>query len=117
MAATREGEIFSAVSPSEVIEQSHMMVLRRLSDDMTSVLKDVREVRDKVINIEAQNMMGKVGALEVDMKGAVARINDLESERDKRTGVQDFVGWLMKNTPWLIALGAAASAFLLKGHV
>jgi hypothetical protein len=94
-----------------------LILLRQISGDLTALSKDMRDVRDRLVTIESQGAIERIERLSKQQDTLADRVNALESDRDKRTGMTDLTGWFIKNTPWIAAIVLGAIAFVLKGHV
>lgn len=112
------GEVLTTISEEAVLRHSEINTLRLISDTlnrmggtMQTLQDDVREVRESVIRIEAQEVKQQLIDLRADLKATNLRISELEKERQQREGAVGFVGWLGKNLPWIAGIGAAVVAY------
>lgn len=111
------------VPKAEALQQVEITVLRQIGDNVaaqTRTLEGLRDkvddVRERVIRLEEQKVAKEVESLKGELSAALARIDVLESQRDKAVGAASFWSWLMKNAPWLFAGIAAFGAGIgLKG--
>jgi hypothetical protein len=116
-----------ATSVPSVVEE----VLHQLADNtaqtartLDAIVADLKDVRERVIRLEASDVKRSVEKLELRLKeiethkadaivaaDLESRINALESERDQVKGVSALIGWLSKNAPWLAAALIGAFAY------
>jgi hypothetical protein len=101
------------------LHQAQILTLRQIGDNLAAQTKrlegltnKVDDVRERLVRLEAQEAGKLVEALRGDLKGALARIDELEAQRDKVVGVAAFWTWLARSAPWLAAGGAAFMAGL-----
>jgi hypothetical protein len=80
--------------------------LRRIDAALGDMSKDMRDVRERLIRIESNQLDRKV-------QSHADRIDALEKERDKREGATGIVAMILK-TPLsaVVVLGAGAWGFL-----
>lgn len=123
-----DDEIMMPVTKPEAVTLAEIHALRQISDalaatnrSLTTLTADMRDVRERVIKIEAKDMDAKIAEyraecrttcaeLRADIKAATVRIDSLEGSRDKHTGVMSVGAWLTKYAPWLVALILAGMA-------
>lgn len=123
-------EIMMPVAKPDAVAMAEIHALRQISDalqatnrSLLSLSDDVKDVRERVIKIEAKDVDAKIteyrgecratcAALTSDLKAACLRIDQLESIRDKQNGAMSVGAWLAKNAPWLLAGIAAFAAGL-----
>ncbi|HMO43658.1 MAG TPA: hypothetical protein PKB04_10135 [Phenylobacterium sp.] len=61
------------------------------------------DVRERLARLEAQEAGKLFESLRGELKAALARIDQLESQRDRVAGAADFWTWLGRSSPWLAA--------------
>lgn len=123
-------EFIMPVSKPDAVAEMHLHALRQISDSLTATNRsltnlaaDVKDVRERVIKIEAKDMDAKLteyrgecreacAALGAKVEAACVRIDNLESLRDRRTGMVTVGSWFSRSAPWLIGMMGAAMAFL-----
>ena len=123
-------EIIMPVAAPDALEMANIHALRQISDALTltnrslsSLAADVKDVRERVIKIEAKDMDAKIAeyrsecrticaTLTSDLKAVVGRVDSLESARDRQTGMASVGSWFSRSAPWIIAVGAAVLAAL-----
>lgn len=105
-------EIFSPEQGE--FRQAHILALRQIGDNLAAqtrrlegLTSKVDDVRERLARLEAQEAGKLVEALRNELKSALARIDALESQRDRVVGVAAFWTWLLRSGPWLAA-GTAA---------
>jgi hypothetical protein len=101
------------------LHQAQILTLRQIGDNLAAQTKrleglteKVDDVRERLVRLEAQEAGKLVEAVRGDLKGALARIDELEAQRDRVVGVAAFWAWLARSAPWLAAGGAAFMAGL-----
>ena len=107
----------SAEFGGAVLHQAHILTLRQISDNLAVQTKrlegltnKVDDVRERLVRLEAHEAGKLVDALRTDINGMLARIDDLEAQRDRLVGIAAFWAWLARSAPWLAAGGAAFMA-------
>ena len=70
------------------------------------------DVRERLARLEAQEAGKLVDGLRAELKAALARIDALESQRDRVAGGADCWAWLGRSAPWRAAGLAACLAGL-----
>lgn len=123
-----EDEIMMPVPKPEAVVMAEIHALRQISDALTATNRslatltaDVRDVRERVIKIEAKDMDAKIAEyrsecrtscaeLRADIKAANVRIDVLEAAKDRTAGAMSVGAWLTKYAPWLVALIMAGMA-------
>jgi len=115
---TPPGQILSDISEETVLKHAEISTLRLISDTLNRIggniqalEKNVQEVRESVIRIEAQEVKQQLVDLRAELKATNLRVAELEKDRQHREGAVGLIGWLGRNFPWLVALGAAAVAY------
>lgn len=98
----------------ESLHQAQILTLRQIGDNVAAQTKrlegltaKVDDVRERLVRLEAQEAGKLVEGVRGDLKAALARIDTLESQRDRVVGVAAFWAWLVRSGPWLAA-GVAA---------
>lgn len=112
-------EIMMPVPKPEAVAMAEIHALRQISDalqttnqNLTVLAADVKDVRERVIRIESQDMRGQIIELRGDLKAACIRIDALEATRDRQAGALSVGGWISKYAPWLVAIFMAGLAGL-----
>lgn len=107
------------------LHSAQIFALRQIGDNVAAQTRrlegltaKVDDVRERLVRLEAQEAGKLVEAVRGDLKAALARIDLLETQRDKVVGVASFWNWIARSAPWLAAGVAAFLAGLgLKGGV
>lgn len=109
-------EFMMPVSTPDAMAEMNIHALRQISDaltatnrSLTNLAADVKDVRERVIKIEGQDVKGDLRDLKADVKANAQRIDVLERARDRQDGAMSVGAWLSKHAPWLLA-GIAAFA-------
>lgn len=123
-------EILTPVQVPEAVELANIHALRQISDALTltnrslsNLATDVKDVRERVIKIEAKDMDAKLAEyraecraacaeIKSDVKAVSVKVDALESARDRQTGMASVGSWFSRSMPWLIAVIAAGLAAL-----
>lgn len=99
---------------AEELQDAQLFALRQIGENVAAQTRrlegltaKVDDVRERLVRLEAQEAGKLVEALRTDLKAGLARIDLLESQRDRVAGVAAFTSWLAKSGPWLAA-GLAA---------
>lgn len=79
-------------------------ILARFSEHRTEIRQVVTEIR--------QDFVAANTTLRKEVTAIEKRVDVLEADKQQREGIKTFVGWLMKNCPWLLAGIAAFAAGL-----
>lgn len=115
-----EGPIFTARAPGEVLQHAEILVLQQMSDGMKRLadgLDEVRghvsDVRERVIKIESSGFMGQIAALTSDLTVCKGRVDALESDRDRRSGMGQLIEFANRALPWIVTLGIGLLAFVI----
>lgn len=108
-------EVMMPMSKPEALQHIEITVLRQMGENIAAqtrhledLSKDVRDVRERVIRIEARETEKDVEALE-------QRVKALEDSRSQVRGVAAFGAWLAQSAPWLLAGILAAIALIKRG--
>lgn len=114
------GKNMTATDPADVATLAMIEVVRQLADNgkVTNKLLDgmqveLRDVRERVIRIEAVEVHGTVKELRSDMNAIGDRVNVLEAAEDRRKGAVGFADALLKYGPFVIALITALFVLLV----
>ena len=98
-----------------------LILLQQISGGLEALSKDMRDVRERLIRIESQGAIERIEHVEqevADLRAAHdARINALEADRDRRTGMTTLAGWVMQNGRMIVAFVLGAVAFAFRGHL
>lgn len=110
----KAGEVMMNVSVPEALHGIEITVLRQLVDNLATQTRalerltgKIDDVRERVIRLESQKTHEEVASIQTKLDTAMARIDQLERQRDLDAGAKSVWTWLSKNAPWLFA-GAAA---------
>lgn len=76
----------------------------RFSEHRTEMRQIITEIR--------QDFVAANTKLRTDHDDLAIRVKALEDDLQRREGIKSFLGWLMKNAPWLLAGVAAFAAGL-----
>lgn len=81
-------EVFTAIPASDALRQAEILAMRQLSDNVGQLnrsvgelSKDMRDVRDKVIAIEAQELKAAILQVKGDVMDAVRGVRDDHEKR------------------------------------
>lgn len=81
--------------------------MRQVGDQMSEIRRDVADVRERLIRMEASTIHSEVEALKSQLSTALARVDALEAARDIQAGkVSGFAmtaDWMYKIGPWIFA--------------
>jgi hypothetical protein len=112
-------EIMTPVTRSDALQHAEITALRQMGDAVQVVVRSletltskVDDVRERVIRLEEQKTARLVEIVEGKLEVAMARIDTLESQRDRERGAQSVWSWLSKNAAWMFAGMAAFVAGL-----
>lgn len=124
------------VTKPEAVSLAEIHAMRQLTDAVSTLARQMErygekldDVRERIIRIEAKNHERAIEAIQNELKialakiatfdglhkqlgDALAKIDGLESVRDRATGAVGATGWVAKYAPWLLAIGVAALAGL-----
>lgn len=129
-------EIMMPVPKAEAVSLAEIHAMRQLTDAVSTLARQMErygekldDVRERIIRIEAKNHERAIEAIQTELKiaqskiatfdglqkkldDALAKIDGLESVRDKATGAVGASGWLAKYAPWILTIAALALAGL-----
>jgi hypothetical protein len=111
--------------PDGPMNHAEITLLKIIGDNIATQTRtlesfgvDLREVREKVIRLEEQKVSRVVEEVKATLSVALAKIDTLEAQRDKAEGARSLLGWIAKNTPWIISgLAMAAAGFISRGGI
>lgn len=86
--------------------KANTAALRGVQDEVGELRREVRDVRESVIRIEAVNVTGRVERLERE-------VDELKADKDKRDGATGAANWLLKNLPTIGAILVAVFASIV----
>lgn len=86
--------------------KANTAALRGVQDEVGELRREVRDVRESVIRIEAVNVTGRVERLERE-------VDELKADKDKRDGAHGAANWLLKNLPTIGAILVAVFASIV----
>lgn len=130
---TEHGKIMAATEPADVATMAMIETMRQIADNgratnevLTGMQAELRDVRERVIRIEASEFKTELRALKVeterirkeDLSSVQARLTALELLRAEQNGATGMVGTILKSPTlgWLV--GAAITAWaILTGKV
>jgi lipoate-protein ligase A len=120
-AAPRERGIYSATPPRQVLHHAEILVLqqmsdtlRRLADAQEKISDDVVAVKDRLTKIESAGLGEQLITLGQSLERACARIDVLEADKDKRSGMAELLGFVSRSAPWIATLAIGAWAYVTK---
>lgn len=96
--------------------------MRQFGDQISEIRRDVGDVRERLIRMEASTIHDTVEGLKADLAIAKAKIDALEAARDMQAGASKGLttaaDWLHKLAPWIFAtaLVVASNSDKLLGH-
>ena len=107
------------------LKEAQVTVLRQIGEAVAAQTRrlegltvKVDDVRERLVRLEAQEGGKLLEAVRADVKCALARIDELEAERDRVAGAAAFWAWAARHAPWLAAgLGAFLAGLGLKTEV
>jgi chromosome segregation ATPase len=114
-------EVLSAISTSDALRQAEILAMRQLSDNLGVLNRtverlgaDVRETRDKVIQMEAQELKATVISVKSDIDKAVTALRDDHDRRIEKTETRlsDAEGKLNRLQGLLLPLSVIATSML-----
>ncbi|KQW79703.1 hypothetical protein [Brevundimonas sp. Root1279] len=110
-------EFIMPVLKPDAVAEMHLHALRQISDSLSAtnnslatLANDVKDVRERVIRMEGEDVKGDLREVKADLRAACKRLDDLETIRDRQAGALSVGGWLSKYFPWLFGLAATAAA-------
>ena len=113
-------KIMTATDPADVAQLAMIEAMRQIADTgkatnriLEAVQSEVKDVRERVIRIEAVEVQGVMKEMRSDLTAAVVRIDALESAEDRRKGAVGFADALLKYGPFVIALITALFVVLV----
>jgi lipoate-protein ligase A len=116
-----ERGVFSATPSGQVLHHAEILVLQQMSDGLKRVADaqdkisdSITDVRDRITKIELAGTAQQLVTLGATLERACIRIDELEGDRDKRSGMSDLVGFAIRATPWLFTLAMGAWAYATK---
>ena len=105
-----DSEVMMPMSSPAALQHIEITVLRQMGENIAAQTRhledlgrDVKDVRERVIRIEATEL-GK----ELDQLSA--RVAALEAAGQKMSGITAFGSWLVQCAPWLIAAFSLVAA-------
>lgn len=124
-----DGQVMMSVSPPDALRQAEIHAMRQMADAVTAQTKffgdalsantrsleraveKLDEVNERLIRVEEQKYGKAIDGIDIKIGGILARIDALESIRDKQSGAKALIDWLRATTPWLVGLILGALAF------
>lgn len=92
--------------------------MRQFGDQLSDIRRDVGDVRERMIKLEASTLHDTVADLRAQLTMAMARVDALESARDQQAGqtkgVASTADWLYKIAPWIFATALVVATNLPK---
>lgn len=83
--------------------------MHQIGEQMIELRRDVSDVRERLIRMEASSLHSTVETLTADLRAVHDRVDKLESAKDHNEGVGHGVGktadWFYKLAPWIFATG------------
>jgi hypothetical protein len=128
MPSVSEDQILMSVGKPEALAHAELHAMRQVADAikiqgqqtiehmaastraMERLSEKVEGMNARLIRLEEQKHGREIEKLTDEVRGALRRIDGLESTRDQQRGAKGFVEWMSKNTPWLIAAAAFIAA-------
>lgn len=125
------GKIMQATEPADVAQLAMIEALRQIADTakrtaagVEGVQAEVRDVRERLIRIEASEFKAELAAAKgeierlrttanAELEALDTRLDALELERAARSGAKDFADALLKYGPFAIALITALFVVLV----
>lgn len=92
--------------------------MRQFGDQLSDIRRDVGDVRERMIKLEASTLHDTVADLRAQLTTALARVDALEAVRDQQAGqnrgLATTADWLHKLAPWLFATALVVASNLPK---
>lgn len=117
-------EVMMPRKTSDALEQSHILALRQISDGLAQTNRllerqanKLQEMHDKMVKVESLEIVTKFKDMKDSLDAACARIDRLETDKDRRDGATGFFEWAGKVVPWVLALLAALGAPIVSKHL
>jgi predicted nuclease with TOPRIM domain len=114
------GKIMTATDPADVAQLAMIEALRSIADSgqktakvLEAVQTEVRDVRERLIRIEAAELKSELGQNKREIERLKTRVDTLEAYRDRQDGGKAFADALLKYGPFLIALVSALFVLLV----
>lgn len=114
-----EAEFMMPVHTPDAVVEMQIHALRQISDGLTqtnktlaSLATDVRDVRERVVKIEARDVAADLTKLDGRVEALSLRVDALERVKDRHDGAMGVGAWLSKNAAWLFAGIASFAAGL-----
>lgn len=103
-------KIMAAQTPADAAQMAMIECLRGIADGnkkLTTVLEgvqvEVRDVRERLIRIEASEFKTEIGSVKSDVQNLEMRVDALEHSEHRREGERSAANWLFKNWPGIVA--------------
>lgn len=107
-------KIMTATEPADVAQMAIIECLRQIADGnkkLNSVLEgmqiEIRDVRERLIRIEASEFKAGLKAVEAETDGIKARVSLLELDKAGRTGAKGLADAVAKFGPLAVMLATA----------
>ena len=115
------GTIFTPTRPHQVLQHAEILVLQQMSDGLTrlanasdKVADDVADIKERLVRIESAGTAQQLTTLGQTLERATQRIDALEGDRDRRTGMGDLLAFANRTAPWLVTIAMGAYAYFTK---
>lgn len=128
-------KIMAATETADVARMAMIEAIRQLGDNgkaTNEILKgmqaELRDVRERVIRIEASEYSGALKKTERDLKDTIIRVDTrvddlgervdkLEAAEDRRKGALGLVEWFTRNWPAVIGFAALVGVLVATGRI
>ena len=118
-------KILTATEPADVAQMAMIECLRQIADGNKTQSKildgmqvELRDVRERVIRIEATEVKGAIDKVNRRADDLEDRVDKLEAIEDRRTGALNLTNWVLRNWPAVVGYIVLAAIMLLsKGGV
>lgn len=114
------GKIMTATDSADVAQLAMIEAMRQIADTgkntnriLEAVQAEVKDVRERVIRIEATEFKALVAEVKMEVADNRKRIDRLEAHEDRRVGAVGFLDAMLKYGPFVIALVTALFVLLV----
>lgn len=102
-------KVMMAIPEPDAVREAQFFILRQIDEKLTKnearmdrVVKDLHDVKERVVRIEGGNIPAQLDALRNDHKLLWDRVNVLEADRNARVGAGKFLEWIWRFGPWML---------------
>lgn len=110
------GELSTApISPETLVQQATVLALRQVTDTLAQQGRTMERLAAKVEETNEQFALMRGARYDARLEAIETQIDALRSAQDRRNGVANFVEYLSKVGPWILACAAAMIALIHNG--